>query len=415
MADGNPQENNDRNKPGQNGSGKPPVRFDQLGGLGQFLVNFLMLLTQLVDPDKKSNGNMVNLISKAFGFESPDEYRNLRNDIRKRGREAARDDHDYSRLNARAAAKAVSKGASMISDQAPQDPTERQQRVTSVLADASKTAGVSSKFLVGLWGFESSFGKGLKSNTGCQGDFQFTRSTMAEVIGNKGLTIASKLREQASTEKDEKVKTSLNNQADVVSMLHDGLSRNGKAVSKDQIDKFLHDPSNKKLVDALRNSPETSTYAAAFYSRTIADDLRVDPTNEKSFGLMYAGYNVGTGNAQKMKNGQVATGWEVDANKGVAGKGTARAQLASYQDAIESRAESRQGQAHLKTALAEQEEIKVGGKGSIKTDVVMDGPFKKAVNAKIAPTADETFITLNKPIGPVAQKPLAVLPTPSMS
>jgi hypothetical protein len=303
-----------------------------------FMVGMLMLLVGLIDPDAQKNASLVDLISKAFGFDEKDpehkEYRELRKDIADNGTAAARRKHDFSKLDGKAARDAISAGAPVIGQNAPApaDLSDRQRRVMSVMDDASKTAGVSPKLMVGLWGYESSFGKNLKSNTGSSGDFQFTRATMAETIRDNGTTMAARLRARG-----------LNNEADMV----ENVQRQVRGMNGDQIKAFVANARHQGSIDELRNSSEISTYAAAFYSKTVARQMKLNAYEEKNFGLIYAGYNIGVGNALEIKNGKVARGWEVDANSGVAAKATASQQLESYNRAIGSRANSPKGQEFL--------------------------------------------------------------------
>ena len=53
--------------------------------------------------------------------------------------------------------------------------------------------------------------------------------------------------------------------------------------------------------DDLRFHPAVATYASAFYLREVADGLGVDPKNQQNFGVIFAGYNVGPGNADRLR------------------------------------------------------------------------------------------------------------------
>src|SRR5687768_16663090 len=95
-------------------SGDTPGQYDALPPANKFMVNMLMLLTQLIDPDNQSNESMVGLISRAFGFDPQDrnhkQYRELRQDIQTRGRDAAREGRDFSKLDHHIARDAISAG-----------------------------------------------------------------------------------------------------------------------------------------------------------------------------------------------------------------------------------------------------------------------------------------------------------------
>lgn len=213
---------------------------------------------------------------------------------------------------------------------------EIQTKVNSALADAAQTAGVSSDLMVGVWGKETQFSRLHKSPTGCLGPWQFTRTAMIERMSTDGATIAERLRAQG-----------LNEQADLVTKVHEAT----KGMSRDQIKSFAS--RNARLVDDLRLSPEVSTYAAAFHLKANANTLKLDAQNPDHFGMIYAGYNIGPGNAQKIIAGQRATGWEVNANSGVAGGTTAAAQRASYHNAVHSYLNTAQGKEFATIARGE--------------------------------------------------------------
>lgn len=323
-----------------------PMKYQNMGPIGQFLVSMLLFLTQIVDPNNKSNDGLLGMISKAFGFEDDanhTQFRNLQNDIKTKGRNYVRDTKEYA-LNPSAAREALAAGSSIISRNAPVNPTERQSRVMAVLGDASKSAGVSSDLAVGMWGYESSFGRNLKSHTGCQGDFQFTRTTMTEVISKKGTVIAADLNEKAkefaasSNPAQRTLAPDLQKQAELVL----NIEAQTKGMNGDQLKSFAN--RNRSVIDSLSNTPEASTYAATHYMKMVSDQMKLNPHSQRDFGLIYAGYNIGVGNALDIKNGRTAQGWEVNANAGVAGKGSASAQRASYDRAIVSRLSSAEGQ-----------------------------------------------------------------------
>lgn len=94
-----------------------PATYDGQSMIGKFLINILMLLTGMLDPDNKGNDKLVSLISKAFGMEDDADhtkFRELRNDIKSRGKDAVRDDMDYSRFNKNAAMDAVRLGQPVL-------------------------------------------------------------------------------------------------------------------------------------------------------------------------------------------------------------------------------------------------------------------------------------------------------------
>lgn len=204
------------------------------------------------------------------------------------------------------------------------DTVQTQNRVSAVLGDAAKIANVSPDLMVGVWGKETQFSRLNKSPTGCLGPWQFTRESMVDRIRVDGAQIAERLRANGRTQ-----------EADVITKIHNetnGMS--GSAVRS-------YAARNAGLVDDLRNSPEISTYAAAFHLRANAVALKLDPHNPAHFGMVYAGYNIGAGHAKTILAGGRATGWEVDANKGVAGGANQRA---SYDNAVHRYLSSSDGQ-----------------------------------------------------------------------
>lgn len=153
------------------------------------------------------------------------------------------------------------------------DVGERQAAVSSNIENAAKTAGIAPDLLSGIWGIESRFGthKTLVSPSGCAGDFQFTKSTFDDVMKKHGAEIAA----LAGDHLDPATKQALQ-------------SGDWKTDTKWGSD--------------LRFHPVVSTYASAFYLKDVAKTVGVDPKDEQKFGVIYAGYNVGPGNAQKLEN-----------------------------------------------------------------------------------------------------------------
>lgn len=150
---------------------------------------------------------------------------------------------------------------------------ERQRAVNGVLDNAAKTAGISPDLLGGVWGIESRFGthKTLVSNTGCSGDFQFTKDTFKSMIRKHGDDIAAAAGDRLSPD----IKAAL---------------RSGKWNM------------DTKWGSDLRFHPVVATYASAFYLREVAGTLKVDPKTQNNFGLIFAGYNVGPGNADHLRD-----------------------------------------------------------------------------------------------------------------
>ncbi|AEP08979.1 hypothetical protein [Micavibrio aeruginosavorus] len=250
-------------------------------------------------------------------------------------------------------ARAVVQDGGVITPQSlPDDLTDRQARVMSVLPDAAAATGVAPELLVGMWGRESEFSTHdtMTSPTGVKGDFQVSRVAVVETLAKNGGEIAERLDAQG-----------LKKQADKIEKIHE----KAKDMDGDEIRSFVK--KNGNLIDSLREAPEATTYTAAFYSKDIAQKLDVDPAEPDSFPIVYAGYNIGPGNAQKLQDGKAASGWEVDANKGLAGKASADKQISSYEKAIEKKLEDPTGQKMLSIVEDVQEQACRPGKSAAAT------------------------------------------------
>ncbi len=296
----------------------------------EFLNNFLLFLARFFNPDALDNNEAdaeaTEQVSDALGFDPAEDHRDYR-DWNRRQRETGWENPqaglpdkkpDPARTTAILTNPAIPAAAATAAAATIRGSygtmTGQQQRTVAALSDAARVTGVSSDFLVGLWGYESNFGKKTLSPTGCRGDFQFTRATMREVMQNHGAEIASLLKDQRMYQ-----------QADLVIRSGGGRGTNAQ-------------------IDALRDSPEVSAYAAAFYIKDVSKRLGLDPQQQKNWGYMYASYNIGEGNARKLMAGQLATGREVDVQAGtLRGHNTAASQTAAYEKAIIQASESPTG------------------------------------------------------------------------
>ncbi|WP_435641237.1 hypothetical protein [Micavibrio aeruginosavorus] len=250
-------------------------------------------------------------------------------------------------------ARAVVQDGGVITPQSlPNDLTDRQTRVMSVLPDAAAASGVAPELLVGMWGRESEFSTHdtMTSHTGVKGDFQVSRDAVVETLAKNGDEIAKRLEAQG-----------LEKQAAKIEKIHD------KAKDMDGPEIRSYAKNNSRLIDSLRETPEAATYTAAYYSKDIAQKLDVDPAEPESFPIVYAGYNIGPGNAQKLQNGEAASGWEVNANKGLAGNKSADKQISSYEKAIEKKLEDPTGQKMLSIVEDAQEAACRPGKSAAAT------------------------------------------------
>lgn len=89
------------------------------------MVNMLLLLAEMIDPDVQRNAPLVNLISRAFGFDENDsnhgQYRSLRKEILTEGRESVHQRRNFSNLNTGAALKALVAGTAVIDNSGKAD------------------------------------------------------------------------------------------------------------------------------------------------------------------------------------------------------------------------------------------------------------------------------------------------------
>lgn len=257
-----------------------PIHFEDLS-LGQKLIMMLFMMLFMnsgdadVDSGKKpatpEQDNMDKLFASILGVDNPSDVRRLRSEMSQPGHNW-RTDMDLTHVNI-GAAKNFSEAATGVK----LELGDRQKAVMSVMDDAAKSAGISENLLSGIWGIESHFGKSLTSPTGCTGDFQFTKGTWASMIKGKGGEIANRLELTGHHEEAEKVR-----------QMAEGL-KNGSIKTNDA------------GLQAMRNDPRISTYAAAYYLKDVANSVHADAKAESSFGLIYAGYNIGPGGARKLQ------------------------------------------------------------------------------------------------------------------
>ncbi|MBI1327045.1 MAG: hypothetical protein GC136_05340 [Alphaproteobacteria bacterium] len=171
----------------------------------------------------------------------------------------------------------------------PDQVQDRQRVVASTIDDAAAAAGVSPDLMRGMWGVESGFGthRTLVSPTGCSGDWQFSRGTFAAVM---------------RTHMDEIPTTHLSEAQQRI--LADFAA--GRISGSDG------------EFQQLRFDPVVSTYAAAFYMREVADQVGVSAIDRENFGVIYAGYNVGPGNAARLQ--RMADNGDMRSARGVLGR-----------------------------------------------------------------------------------------------
>jgi|GEM_PF-5087025 len=140
---------------------------------------------------------------------------------------------------------------------------ERQSAVNEAITNAAHETGVDPDFMRALWGYESGFGTNLVSNTGCEGDWQFSQATWDTIMERYGDDIAAHIQ----AEYPNKAEELLNNHG---------------------IDGSLN---------AYQYDPVVSTWAAAYLIQENARNAGIDPTDPSTRGMQYAIYNVGPGAA----------------------------------------------------------------------------------------------------------------------
>jgi hypothetical protein len=235
-------------------SNKPSL-FDNLNPIQQLLAMIFMVFAQMMNPGTVQAMGLDKTFSKIVGVDNFDQYKDWHKNMESKGWNW-KETQDFSKFDFNEAKNFAMKHDNLTF-------SERQKSVMSVMDDAAKTAGVQQEFLAGLWGVESSFGKNRKSPSGCLGDFQFTQKTFKSMMNEHGDVIADRLRAQGDVKLAERIEKGGN------------------------------------LLD-LRDDPKVATYAAAFYAKDVAKSLGVDAKDQKNWGIIYAGYNIGPGNADKL-------------------------------------------------------------------------------------------------------------------
>lgn len=94
-----------------------PAEYGDQNSISKLLINLLLMLTQMVDPDNKGNDKLMSMFSKAFGFEDDanhTRFRALRDNVDKKGRENVREELDYSRFDRRAASDTLRQGEKQL-------------------------------------------------------------------------------------------------------------------------------------------------------------------------------------------------------------------------------------------------------------------------------------------------------------
>jgi hypothetical protein len=238
------------------------IKLNELDPIQQFLAMFVISLAKNFNPNETledGDFDFNNFFASLLGFDDTESYKEYWNDNlspetpSRAWRDNVPSNIDYSRARQLAVSSDIDIG-------------ERQETVMSTIPLAAEAAGVSAEFMTGLWGVESGYGTNRLSPSGCLGDFQFTRGTFREVMEKHGDKIEAHLR----------------------------------ANGQDAIaDRMINARGDDQLL-ALRDDPTISTYASAYYVKDVAGWLDIDPTQDQNWGELYAGYNIGSGNAAKL-------------------------------------------------------------------------------------------------------------------
>lgn len=83
----------------------------------KLLINLLLMLTGILNPDKEGNNPLIGMISKAFGMKDDSqhsEFRRLQEDVKTRGRETVRQERTYERFDRNAAVTAARMGEPIL-------------------------------------------------------------------------------------------------------------------------------------------------------------------------------------------------------------------------------------------------------------------------------------------------------------
>lgn len=143
---------------------------------------------------------------------------------------------------------------------------DRQTAIVMTIPLAAEAAGVSPHLMKGMWGVESSFGTNLVSGTGCEGDWQFSQGTWDTIMERYGDKIVEQIKEDYP----------------------------------DRAADIAANHSRAGTLNEYQYDPIVSTYAAAFLMKDDAKTMGIDPTKRQNWGMTYAAYNVGSGNARKL-------------------------------------------------------------------------------------------------------------------
>ncbi len=266
----------------------------------------------------------------------------------------------------------------------------RRVAVLSLIERAADAADVNADTLRGMWWVESRSGHPdmLESPTGAKGDWQFTKETQANVFMHHGPEIAENLEQAGFMLEAENVRMftlAFRNlaiekygietgglaldQSESNHLFRDkSLSWQGDIVPANST--FFQDPESYENFDEgsiVRNMdyshmtpsidhnilermdqtrmdlPATMTFTAAYYIKEIAEDAGIDASDYNNAGALYAGYNIGPGNAARLGNDLADSSNAMGAIGDAAeknpyffrGNATGEEALANYQEAVD--------------------------------------------------------------------------------
>lgn len=174
------------------------VGFNDLNGSEQFLVQFLMMLMQLMAPARDGDTGLTKSISEAFGLKSTNEYNTMREDLRAQGRDKVAEGRDYTNLNRE---KLSSAGQQALRSPAPGTEGalldligKYESRGDYNLAYGNKKANFSDMSVDQVLAWQDRY-VASGSASSAAGKYQIIRSTLRGLKAEIGLTGAEKFDE----------------------------------------------------------------------------------------------------------------------------------------------------------------------------------------------------------------------------
>ncbi len=264
----------------------------------------------------------------------------------------------------------------------------RRIAVMSLIPEASEATGVNADTLRGMWWVESRSGHPdmMVSPTGAKGDWQFTKETQANMFLQHGPKIAQNLEESGFLAEAEQMRFLTRGLRNLAIEKYD-IAAGNLALDQTESDElfqgrslswsgdiapvnttFFANPDSYETFDATSmtsafntantvpatsftemidetrlNLPATMTFTAAYYIKDIAEQAGVDASDYDNAGALYAGYNIGPGNAARLAgeladtpNAMAAIGSAAEKNPAFFGNNaTGTEALANYQSSVD--------------------------------------------------------------------------------